>query len=491
MRPLALFCLSVALALHAPALASAAGNNISPAALETINADEIRSDIFFVASDEMRGRDTPSEEQRIVARYIRARLQRLGVAPGAPMGYFFEYPLYLPRLERAATFARWIAAQPAELDLGRDYWFAARRLRDLALEGRVVFCGKGGRVEVEKAQVAGKWALVLDDGGMTGEIERNLGAAGALGALLTPTDDYKSKSYAERFKGNAAALDAARPQYPRERPEEPDKGAGLPFLFLTRPAAQQLWPALAEADAKLPKPGFELDGSFAHARKLVGDGGTVKAEDVCGFWPGSDPVLKSEVILVSAHYDHVGVGRNGEVFNGADDNGSGTCGVLALAEALVTNGPLRRSVMLIWVSGEEHGLWGSQAWTEHPWLPDGARAVCDINMDMIGRNAPDYLMVTPTAALPAHSRLVRIAEELAPLEGFAKLENADRYWERSDQFNYATKLKIPAVFLFNGEHEDYHKSTDDPDKVDCDKIRRVSRLVLRMLGSLQDDKLEL
>jgi Zn-dependent M28 family amino/carboxypeptidase len=216
------------------------------------------------------------------------------------------------------------------------------------------------------------------------------------------------------------------------------------------------------------------------------------AENVCGFFPGSDPVLAREVIVVSAHYDHVGYGGTGQIHNGADDNGSGTCGLMALAEALTVHGRMRRSILLMWVSGEEKGLWGSKAWTENPYLPEGCKAIANINIDMIGRNEPDKLMITPTAALgESYNGLVRLAEKVAPLEGFPRLLSCDTYWERSDHVNFARNLKIPVAFLFSDIHEDYHKPTDDPEKIDCDKIRRVVRTVLRMLDGLQDEKLDL
>jgi Zn-dependent M28 family amino/carboxypeptidase len=216
----------------------------------------------------------------------------------------------------------------------------------------------------------------------------------------------------------------------------------------------------------------------------------VTLENVCGFWRGSDPDLADEVIVISAHYDHVGI-RNGEIHNGADDNGSGTTGLLALSEALTTYGKLRRSVLVMWVSGEEKGLWGSKAWTLNPWLPEGCRAVANINIDMVGRNDADKLMVTPTRNHEAYNGLTKLAERLAPLEGFPALGDADDYYQRSDHYNFKKNLDIPVAFLFSDLHEDYHKPTDTPDKIDCDKIRRVARLVLRMLDGMQDDVLDL
>jgi Zn-dependent M28 family amino/carboxypeptidase len=225
-------------------------------------------------------------------------------------------------------------------------------------------------------------------------------------------------------------------------------------------------------------------------RKMVGEGGLIDVENVCGFFPGSDSKLAKDVILVTAHYDHLGT-QNGVIYNGADDNGSGTCGLMAIAEALSSHGPLRRSVMLIWVSGEEKGLWGSKAWSEKPWLPEDCHAIADINIDMIGRNAADKLLITPTKKRDKdYNGLVKLAEEFAPLEGFPELGSADDYYTRSDHYNFA-KLGIPVAFLFSDVHEDYHKPTDKPEKIDTDKIRRVVRLVLRMLDGLQSDRLNL
>jgi hypothetical protein len=117
--------------------------------------------------------------------------------------------------------------------------------------------------------------------------------------------------------------------------------------------------------------------------------------------------------------------------------------------------------------------------------------VCDINIDMIGRNEPDKLLITPTSARKEYNGLVKLAEANGPLEGFPKLGSCDAYWDRSDHRNFAVNLKIPVTFLFSDIHEDYHQPTDKPEKIDNDKIRRVVRMVLRMLEELQADRLEL
>jgi Zn-dependent M28 family amino/carboxypeptidase len=155
---------------------------------------------------------------------------------------------------------------------------------------------------------------------------------------------------------------------------------------------------------------------------------------------------------------------------------------------LTKYGPMRRSVMIMWVAGEEKGLWGSAAWTRNPTLPEGYKAVADINIDMIGRNAPEKLTVTPSAEHESYNFLSKLAVKLSPEEGFPTLDSADQYYTRSDHYNFV-QAGIPATFLFAGVHEDYHRPTDDPEKIDYDKIRRVVRLVFRMLADLQNDSM--
>ena len=120
---------------------------------------------------------------------------------------------------------------------------------------------------------------------------------------------------------------------------------------------------------------------------------------------------------------------------------------------------------------------------------EGMRAVANLNIDMIGRNAPDSLLITPTREHTAYDFLTEIAEACAPLEGFPELGNADAYWSRSDHANFSRNLGIPVAFLFTDVHDDYHRPTDTVEKIDYDKMRRVTRMVMRMLAALQGDEL--
>lgn len=451
-------------------------------ALATLTAEEIRADLYFFADAEMGGRDTPSREQRVAARFLRARLEQIGLAPGGRDGYFHEYARYQRRIDPARTHLS-LRYPEGELRLafGADYFFpSSDDIVALDQSAELVWCGNGAKADFAGAEVEGRVAVCRAAGSSTRQRARYAREAGARGLLVLPDLAGADDPAAEECRRTTQYAQRGLLMSP------PKEDEIFPQAFLALAAARRF--AAAAGLDPATAPGTRLRGSLADVR--VGSG-PLALENVCALWPGSDPVLAREVLIVSAHYDHVGW-QGGKLHPGADDNGSGSVGLLALAEALVEHGPLRRSVLLMWVSGEEKGLWGSEAWTRDPTLPEGHRAVCNVNIDMIGRNAPDYLLITPTRALAKeYNGLTRLAEELAPLEGFPRLGSADEYWERSDHMNFAKHLGIPVAFLFSDVHADYHKPTDTVEKIDCDKIRRVMRLVLRMLDALQADQLAL
>ena len=203
------------------------------------------------------------------------------------------------------------------------------------------------------------------------------------------------------------------------------------------------------------------------------------APNTVGIVVGTDPVLRDEYVVISAHMDHVGVnGRNGadSIWNGADDDASGTAGVLSLAEALA-KAPPRRSVILLTVSGEEKGLWGSRWFTENPPVPLD-RMVANFNLDMIGRNWKDTIAVIGIEHSDLGKTLERVATEHPELglTTVGDLWPQENFFVRSDHYNFA-KNGVPALFLFNGTHADYHQPSDSPEKIDAEKEARVVRLI--------------
>jgi hypothetical protein len=500
---------------EAPANPAQSAKQRAGQALDSIRAEHLRADLFFLASDELAGRDSPSAEQRLAARFIRARLERLGLQPGNGDSYLYSYQLPWRALDLAgcgANATREFAGQSLSLGFhpGADYFFPGERgAADQVSEGELAWVGAGTKEDLKPLELEGLWLCAplsraqLEEPPTRQKLEVSLNSRAntarlkdAAGLLLLADADVPDDLLEKRLGPLLDLLVQGRISgaEPEDAGQNPKRSREFPCLVLRPGAAAELC-ALAGLDRSAPPPvGQRLGVRFSERRaRAVDPNGQhkVELENVAGFWPGSDPKLKEEVIVVSAHYDHVG--RFGEeVWNGADDNGSGTVGMLSVAEALTVYGPLKRSVLFLWVSAEEKGLLGSEAWCRAPSLPPGTKLVANLNMDMIGRNAPDDLMMTPTQAMgEIYNGLAQVAEKNGPLEGFPKFRSADDYYHRSDQISFQKAFGIPVLFLFADVHEDYHKPTDEPDRIDYDKVRRVSRLITRMLLDLQEPGLKL
>lgn len=210
------------------------------------------------------------------------------------------------------------------------------------------------------------------------------------------------------------------------------------------------------------------------------------SENIWAYIEGSEK--PDEVLVISAHYDHVGV-KNGEIYNGADDDGSGTVAILQIAEAFQKakkdgHGP-KRSILFLHVTGEEHGLHGSRFYSENPLFPI-ANTIANINIDMIGRrdiehaNTNNYVYVIGADRLSRDLHNITVAQnnKYTNLDldfKFNDPKDPNHFYERSDHYNFA-KFGIPAVFLFNGVHEDYHKKSDEPNKIEYDALAKRTKL---------------
>jgi hypothetical protein len=233
---------------------------------------------------------------------------------------------------------------------------------------------------------------------------------------------------------------------------------------------------------------------------------TVPTQNVVAVWEGSDPLLKAEYVALGAHYDHVGTGcppaGADTICNGADDDGSGTTALLGMAEALA-KAPTRpkRSVLFVWHCGEEKGLWGSRYFVEYPTVPLN-QIVAQINIDMIGRSKKEGDTNTRNAALTGPDSIYLIGSTMMSTE-LGELVNAvnksflnltfdtryddpgdpNRFFFRSDHYSYARK-GIPIIFFFDGTHEDYHRPGDTADKIDYQKMEKVTRTIYMTLWEI-------
>lgn len=210
------------------------------------------------------------------------------------------------------------------------------------------------------------------------------------------------------------------------------------------------------------------------------------SENIWAYIEGSEK--PNEILVISAHYDHVGI-QKGEIYNGADDDGSGTVAVIEMAKAFAKakkdgHGP-KRSILFLHVTGEEHGLHGSRYYSENPLFPI-SNTIADINIDMIGRRDTEhpttnnYVYVIGADRLSSDLHNITVAQnekytKVALDFKFNDPKDPNHFYERSDHYNFA-KHGIPSVFFFNGVHEDYHGKDDIPEKIEYDALTRRTKL---------------
>jgi hypothetical protein len=419
-------------------------------AAATITPEDIEARIEFLASDELQGRDTPSPGLETAAKYVADLFATLSLKPAGDSGTFIQrWPYAAKKLDTANLTAELHGTNHHTLTLGQDYFLVPAPSVD-SLVGEIVYLGVSGPASQANPALAGKIAafysqvrgvvFILDpefDADDIANVTTNLSRATAPLPILAVRNDV-ARAW---LTGTDLDLDAAG------TPAEPKPVTGASVRLLTA-----------------------MTGS------------TSQPPNVVAILEGSDPALKDTYVVFSAHMDHVGVGRPNQkgdsIYNGADDDASGTSAIMELAEAFAAMQQRpKRSLIFLTVSGEEKGLYGSKYFVENPPVPI-EQMVANINLDMIGRNASDTTVAigqdysslggTVQAVVEAHPELkLLVAPDLWPEE---------RLFFRSDHFNFAMK-KVPALFFTSGLHADYHQPSDEPDTIDHDKLARTAQLV--------------
>lgn len=276
-----------------------------------------------------------------------------------------------------------------------------------------------------------------------------------------------------------------------------DNGTFYQTIALKKNTPPATPPANGQPQRRVRPYTFDLNTKYDPATMSGAD--YVKTQNVVAIWEGSDPVLKNEYVAIGAHYDHVGMNPNApgedKIWNGADDDGSGTTGVLAIAEALAKS-PKRpkRSILFVWHMGEEKGLWGSAYFNKYPTV-DIKNVVAQLNIDMIGRSKKAGDTNPKNKELSGENEIYVIGSKMMSTmlgDVTAGVNNAylkmnynflyddpkdpNRFFFRSDHFNYAQN-GIPIAFWFDGVHEDYHGAGDSPDKIDYQKMEKITRTI--------------
>jgi hypothetical protein len=473
------------LAVFAAGPVAAQDGGAARAAASITQADIARR-VWVIAHDSMRGRETPSRELDLTAAYIAGEFRRFGLAPGGAGGtYLQHYEIQRTRVDTAESRVD-VRGGPS-WRFGRDVVRTGGGYAPHGVTGDVVLLTGIGRGAAATAglDVAGKIVIAIPPTDGAGqpirEADRFLRTiARARPAAVLTVVDAPDETWAE----------FAREQL-RESAGVPWQAGGTPSLRVRQASiAEVLGRAgvtVPEARAERGAPrvralsGIRIDVTVA-ARVLQSQ----RAPNVVGVLMGADPALRDEYLVFSAHMDHVGTTARGRcrpqgadsICNGADDDASGTVSVIELAEAFAQMQPRpRRSMIFLTVSGEEHGLWGSDYFAGHPPVPV-ERIVANLNLDMVGRNWKDTISVIGKehSDLGATMERVNAAHPELGMTAVDDLWPSESFYTRSDHYNFARR-GVPILFFFNGTHADYHRPSDHADKIDAEKQARLTQLI--------------
>ncbi len=469
----------------------------------TITEGDLRKQLTIVAGAEMEGRETATEGQRKAAAYIVGEFTRLGLKPAPGTNNFQQaYPLFYDTIKVSSLV---IGGQT--LAFGKDYGVSAQVNKSKKIKAKkIVFVGYGisdkNYDDYAGKKVRGKVVLMFAGEPKTDSLYR-------VNSSTRPSKwsyGTVAKLQLARRKGARAVLFVS-PLSPALRPEmaairrtniyypQKDTARLINIANLSHEAAAAII-GKSKFDVLLSqvKTGQALnDENLVFNKRVEYDfqksSVPQSSTNVIGYIEGTD--RKDEYVVLTAHYDHIGV-RNGRINYGADDDGSGTVNVIEMAEAFAKakadgNGP-RRTVVFMTVSGEEKGLWGSRYYTEHPLFPLNKTSV-DLNTDMIGRIDPNrkygdstnYVYVIGEDKLS--SELIGITDEVNAKftrldldRKYNDLKDPNRFYYRSDHYNFA-KNGVPIIFYFDGVHADYHRPTDTVDKINFDLMTKRARLI--------------
>jgi len=497
--------------------------------LKSITIEELEKHLTYLASDELEGRATGEPGLDLAARYLAQQAARIGLEPiDENKDYLQEYTLVKKVQDQSTSIVSIIRKNGSIAEVRKPLFCLNAESDTIDLSGEIVFAGYGiysakdNYNSFENIDLKDKIVLVMSRGPLDHDNDTSLlqnrdwndlstwryklnGLAmrmpKAILLVMDPRSGYQSiDQYASgmiRYLTSSSTVKELGKQRASMFP-----GMAARILFIHRDAADEI---LQSAGKTLPELQDDIDASLTPNSFVIPDTRVniytrYKKEEklipnVAGLIEGNDPELSKDVIVFTAHFDHLGKNRRGEIYNGADDNASGTVALIEIGEAFVKQQrDLKRSVLILWFSGEEIGLYGSKFYADHPLIPLD-RTVADINLDMIGavRTSRDtgfiykekvsVLGMDTISIIGGHqsSELLDIHNKCAKKMGLASdfsMNSPDhpyRYYYRSDHFNFA-KNDIPVLFYSTGIHVDYHKPTDNYERINFTKLEKVTEL---------------
>jgi Peptidase family M28 len=474
-------------------------------------AAELRRDLMVFASDTFRGRETGTPDERRAAAFLIARASHIGLDPAGDSGYVQRVPLTRIRLGAGTHFTvqRSGSASPAREVAGLVPLISPNSIgtsAKLHAEGDLVFAGygvarPGGGDDLAKLPIEGRVVVVINgappgaDAAWRSELESPNAIGARLGRILARRPAaviiLVMGASADLYEPMRRAVDHGFLQLASTAPSDTGARAGgtsaAPMLMLGEPAPEspllpRRWPRDDRAQVLT---GMRFTAVTDIQRTPV------ESFNVVAALPGSDPALQHNWVAYSAHYDHLGIvpaAAGDSVAHGADDDGSGSVALLAIARAMRQAPRPRRSVLFVWHTGEEEGLLGSAYFASHPLVPLDS-IVALINADMIGRNAPESLYVVgPRVAPHGISRpLGKIVDSVnasLPLPfRFGRMwdspTNPQRVYYRGDAYPYGER-GVPVAFFTTGLHPDYQQVSDEPSRIDYTKLAHVSQLLFEV-----------
>jgi len=481
--------------------------------LAAIGQNDLKAYMEFFASDDMAGRETGTPENDISAMYIKANLMRLNLKPIRETDdYLQKIPLASTKIDGKNSFFKLINSRGDVLLMTDSVTSLMPPSATMEVNGNVVFAGYGyenkntGYNDFEGIDIKGKIVMIMTRNpeaveagdGKTVFSEKLEGMKFATIMMRSPAAVlyvYDPRNiYSDAYESGMADLVGQSSVSFKGK-----QGGGLPMqvMFVNR----------SVADALLKPTGFNLEQM---QKRIAAQGKPVSCEikdvtatvrtaiksdeisafNVIGIIEGSDPVLKNECIVYSAHFDHVGINEKGEIYNGADDNASGSMALLEIAEAFqnLKKKPLR-TIVFAWVNGEEKGLLGSRYYTDNPVFPM-EKTVVNINLDMVGRSkmASDTgtfygfaLDITQPGEINVYTNhesteLLQIMNEASSEAGIKVNDKGSKIEAGSSDHASFIAKGVPALCFNSGIHRDLHQPGDDVEKIDYDKMEKSAKL---------------
>ncbi len=471
----------------------------------TITIEDAFKRLSILASDEFEGRETGKAGAQKAAAYIESQFKEFGLTAPVNNSYFQRLDLKAKRPIR--HFAK---LNGKDLGFLKDFYvlpgnfpnikasfkefvfvgygISADKYDDLSalnLEGKVAIIIPGEPWRNGKSLITGTTKHSIWTTNLTQKLEA-LQAKKPVAIILVDEQINRLNSATHSFNKKTIILGE-------------DETSSVPTIYFSATSLNKLLKpkseTLASLKNKIDTTGKPFSFNFQNnlSIDLQSEITPLEADNVMGYLEGSDPILKNEIIVITAHYDHLGIGDDGKIYNGADDDASGTTATLQIAEAFSKakkegNGP-KRSILFMTVVGEEKGLLGSKWYADNPVFPL-KNTITNLNIDMIGRvgehykgnkDSINYVYVIGSEKLS--STLKQISETANQTYSQLVLDykyddpaDPNRFYYRSDHYNFA-KHNIPIIFYFNGIHEDYHKKTDEIGKINFQLLTKRTQLI--------------